>query len=46
VGIGDGFEGRMDVSRSLDVRLGVGKAIWEERREWVMASSCCFVGRR
>lgn len=33
----------MDALRSLDV--GVGVTIWEARREWMMAPSCCFVGR-
>jgi hypothetical protein len=47
VGIGDGFEGRMDASRSLYVNVGVGAGveIWEARRERMMALSCCFVGR-
>jgi hypothetical protein len=36
----------MDVPRSLDVRVGVGVAIWEARRERVMALSYYFVGRR
>jgi len=46
VGIEDGFEGRMDVPRSLDVGVGVGVAIWEARRERTMPLSCCFVKRR
>ena len=39
MGIRDVLEGRMDAPRSLGVGAGVGVAIWEARRERVMALS-------